>query len=141
MAFPPNAECGSVTAAGLARFDVNAAHIFMCLEPADICNGPTCDQFQQRARASLLHELGHVWEFQNVDAETRRSFLAMRDLDVWSDSESGWAPEGEGIEHAAEILSWGLMDEPMELIRIPDTGEAELTAAFQLLTGRAPLHS
>jgi hypothetical protein len=138
--FPPDSLCASAHAAGLTQLDQASAHLHMCLLEGEICVGPTCDSFQTRARFGVLHELGHVWEFQNVDEATRQAFLAQRDLETWSDADSGWAEAGaEGIEHAAEILAWGLMDEAVALIRIPNAAEDELRAGFRLLTGAEPL--
>ena len=112
----------------------------MCLQEGEVCIGPTCDTFRPDARLGMLHEMGHVWEFQNLDDGARQAFLAHRDLDVWSDGNPDWAGASEeGIEHAAEILAWGLMDEALPLIRIPDATPDELAAGFRLLTGLEPL--
>ena len=46
-----------------------------------------------------------------------------------------------GMEHAAEVVSWGLMDETVPIIRIYDTEPAQLSDAFDALVHRVPLWS
>ena len=61
----------------------------------------------------------------------------MRGLRAWVDPDR---PTSEwGGEHAAEVLSWGLMDTMVPIIRIEDAEPAQLRAAFEQLVGRAPL--
>lgn len=101
----------------------------------DLCigEGGTAD------RRTVLHELGHEWEYQNVDAPTRQAFLDLRGLEAWvpADSDMPWQ---EGIEQAAETIAWGLMDQPIG-IKIPDTATQDLAEAFRLLTGTEPLNT
>lgn len=140
VGFPPNSLCAAGGATGLASYDAASARIYMCLQESEVCIGPTCDRLRSVARFGMLHELGHVWEFQNVDDSTRQAFLAQRGLEVWSDANPAWAKEsGEGIEHAGEILAWGLMDEAPPVIRIPNATPDDLTAGFRLLTKIEPL--
>jgi hypothetical protein len=88
------------------------------------------------ARLTTLHELAHAWaETQLTDAE-QESFVALRGLEVWADQR---APRHEwGAEHAAEVVSWSLMDKPSPIIRIRDAGPAQLLIAFEALLGRPP---
>jgi hypothetical protein len=48
-------------------------------------------------------------------------------------------PHERGAERAAEVVSWGLMDEMIPIIRIYDAEPALLTEAFNLLVDRPPL--
>ena len=48
-------------------------------------------------------------------------------------------PHEWGAEHAAEVVSWGLMDEAAPIIRIYDNEPAVLLMAFEELTGSGPL--
>lgn len=88
-------------------------------------------------RLITLHELGHAWAESRLDAETRDRFLEVRGLVAWSDSA---LPTFEwGAEHAAETLSWGLMDESVRIVRIMNHSPEALAEAFETLTGSAPL--
>ncbi len=84
-------------------------------------------------RLLLLHEFAHVWVGQNVDAQTRRRFLALFGLSVWSDPRERW--ERHGTEHAAETVAWGVFDEGVRLIGAVTEDEERLRAGFELLTG------
>ncbi len=89
------------------------------------------------ARLTTLHELAHAWAESQLSTEERAAFLELRGLDVWYDSR---IPRHErGMEHAAEVVSWGLMDEMIPIIRIYDAEPTQLSAAFDLLVGRSPL--
>ncbi len=59
-------------------------------------------------RQSLLHELAHAWEMTELDDATRRRFERLRGLDHWNDSTEEWS--ARATEHAAEIITWGLID-------------------------------
>jgi hypothetical protein len=97
----------------------------------DIC-GFNWDRFLVTPRKVILHELGHVWAHENLDAETRQDFIDMRDLEVWQDRQVPWAEQGQ--EHAAEILAWGLMDEEISMTSIGESDPAQLVVAYQILT-------
>ena len=43
------------------------------------------------------------------------------------------------MEHAAEVVSWGLMDEMIPIIRIYNAEPAQLSEAFNLLVHEPPL--
>jgi len=89
------------------------------------------------ARMIVLHELGHAWAELTSDQAARDRFLAVRSLDTWRDSS---VPTGRwGQEQAAEILAWGLMDQPVRLARIHDADSDDLAAAFEALAGQPPL--
>lgn len=86
----------------------------------------------------MLHELAHAWERHNVTAEQRDAFQRLRGNEVWHDYDA--APWHEnGIEQAAEIVLWGVIDRPAPMIRITKNGCDELRAAFRVLTGVDPL--
>ena len=89
------------------------------------------------ARLITLHELAHAWAETQLGDEDRAALLRLRRLDSWVDQ--GQPPHEWGAEHAAEIVSWGLMDEAVPIIRIYDNEPRDLQAAFHLLVGRAPL--
>jgi hypothetical protein len=91
------------------------------------------------ARVTTLHELAHAWAESQLNAAERAAFLELRGLDAWYDPRL--PPHERGAEHAAEVVSWGLMDEMIPIIRIYDADPADLSIAFDLLVDRAPLWS
>ena len=91
------------------------------------------------ARLTTLHELAHAWAESQLTTDERAAFLELRGLDVWDDA--GIPRHERGMEHAAEVVSWGLMDEPIPIIRIYDAEPADLSIAFDVLVGRPPLWS
>jgi hypothetical protein len=86
-----------------------------------------------------LHELGHAWAETHTDEATRAAFLQERGINSWHDHSE--EPHFWGAEHAAETISWALMDEPVRIIRIYDARPAQLTSAYQVLTGNSPLNT
>jgi hypothetical protein len=95
------------------------------------------DVTSRPARLITLHELGHAWAEQALDDSGRAAFLEIRSLDHWTDPD---VPAWQwGAEHAAEVVSWGLMDEMVPIIRIYDAEPEQLREAFEMLVGRAPL--
>lgn len=88
-------------------------------------------------RLTMLHELGHAWAEHLPTSADRAAFLAERGLDTWCDPD---CPAHEwGAEHAAEVISWALMEQPIPIVRIWDAEPARLAAGFEALTGRPPL--
>lgn len=77
----------------------------------------------------ILHELAHAWEHHAVSDATRQAFLDKTGLEAWSRSDVDW--EERGIEAAAQVIAWGLMDIP---ITNPGAFSDQL-AQFELLTG------
>ena len=142
LAFPPAVWCarGVGEFAGIAVFEPETTRVEMCLGEADICTEPLCETMRADARFGLLHELAHVWERQYVDDDTRDEFLALRGLEVWSLGDEPWVAGAvpEGVEQAADVIAWGLMDEDIELARLPDVTHEQLTEAFHLLTQVEP---
>ena len=102
----------------------------------DIC-GFNWDRFLVTPKKTILHELAHAWSHQTLDSEMRNRFLDTRGLDTWQDKSVAW--EEQGIEHAAEVIAWGLMDQDLLLTSIGETHSVQLAEAFELLTGREPL--
>jgi hypothetical protein len=89
------------------------------------------------ARLITLHELAHAWAETQLTTSDRAAFLRLRGLEAWIDHRR---PAHEwGAEHAAEVVSWGLMDEPVPIVRIYDAAPTDLSIAFDLLVHRRPL--
>lgn len=108
--------------------------------PGEVPEVQICVASEPTSKASrliVLHELGHLWAENRLDDETRLRFLQTRELTAWIDAEL--PPHEWGAEHAAEVLSWGLMDEPVGIIRIYNASPEALSEAFVVLTGTEPL--
>jgi len=129
IAFPPSERCWNAWFhTGYASLGAETVRVDPC-----IGEGGTAD------RRTVLHELGHEWEYQCVNEPTRRAFLNLRGLEEWTPTDSD-VPWQEGIEQAAETIAWGLMDQPIG-IKLPDTTTQDLAEAFRLLTGVEPLNT
>ena len=89
------------------------------------------------AKLITLHELAHAWAETQLTDDQQAEFLQLRALDTWVDQRV--PPHQWGAEHAAEVVSWGLMDERIPIVRIYNAEPAELTLAFESLTGQAPI--
>ena len=82
-----------------------------------------------------LHEFAHAWD-DTSGAVDREAFLELRGLTVWWGGTEMRSRE-QGAEHLAEIIAWGLMGaDPQDVPQIPKNSVAELTEAFDFLTGR-----
>jgi hypothetical protein len=96
-------------------------------------------------KKTMLHELAHAWVGIEFSANDRQRFMELRELSSWNDRDVPW--EQRGTEHAAEILTWGLMDEPtlvrwvedgiesFRLLSIPNSDVESLAVGFEVLTG------
>jgi hypothetical protein len=96
----------------------------------------------QKARAiagklTTLHELAHAWAETNTDTRARVDFLDDRGLDSWLSLDL--PPHEWGAEHAAEVISWALMDELVGIVRIYDAEPSRLADGYRILTGSEPL--
>lgn len=95
------------------------------------------DATSRVAHLIVLHELAHLWAENVLSEERKAAFLEVRGLTNWA---SPALPRHEwGAEHAAEVLSWGLMDDPVRIIRIYNASPEALRAGFVVLTGVEPL--
>ncbi|HSJ70526.1 MAG TPA: hypothetical protein VLA29_02645 [Acidimicrobiia bacterium] len=115
-------SCGGNTA--VAIHGGSEPTIIVCADP---------DSPEVVIRRTLLHEMAHIWANAALDESTRRAFLDLRGLEAWAENPA-W--DGRGSEHAAEIVTWALMDEDLLMATIPDNDPADLDAGYALLTGR-----
>lgn len=87
----------------------------------------------------VLHELAHAWDVHNLPEDRRESFMSLRaEVDSWTGVNVPW--HRRGIEHAANVIAWGLLENPYPISRTYPNDPASLIEAFRLLTGVAPLH-
>ncbi len=90
-------------------------------------------------RFMLLHELAHVWEVRNIPASQHDAFNAMRTgVESWASLEVPWSHRGR--EHAANVIAWGLLEDPFPIAQTLPNDPQHLLDAYQFLTGRHPLH-
>lgn len=92
---------------------------------------------------TLLHEMGHAWAEYNLDESGRQTFMAHRNVTHWSstDPHSLNPPWWQrGYEQAAELMAWGLTEEPLRSIWLHTELCTELNDAYRVLTGTEPLN-
>jgi hypothetical protein len=90
-------------------------------------------------RFILLHELAHVWASHHLPFAKHEPFMAMRaDVISWASSEVAWAQRGS--EHAANVIAWGVLEDPFPISRTYPNDPDALRDAFVFLTGMEPLH-
>lgn len=92
---------------------------------------------ERLVRHALLHELSHAWAHHSLGDHARRAFLADRGATNWNDRSEKW--HDRGTEQAAEIMTWGLMDQEIGFLAIHDTTCERLHTGFVLLTGAEPI--
>ena len=98
----------------------------------DICVGG-----EMKRKRILLHELAHAWLSVHLGPDEGDAFVTRLGLQGWSGRHI--EREFQGIEHAAEIMAWGL-DERC----VPSTWlasnyhDAERGDEFERLTHQAP---
>lgn len=129
VAFPPTKLCLQGEHTGYASLGSSTVRL-------DVCG----DDAATGERRTVLHELGHAWNEQQIDEATRQAFLELRGLEAWTPSDPDTSPYERAIEQAAETIAWGLMDQPIG-IKLPDTTPEDLDEAFWLLTGVEPLNT
>ena len=87
----------------------------------------------------ILHETAHAWIDRTLTDERRATFQQLRGWTYWRNYDAA-AWHDNGTEQAAEIMVWGLIDRPLEMVRIDQNSCDELDAGYRALTGKAPLH-
>jgi hypothetical protein len=138
--FPPSVDCDlSEAVAEPQDRRVEGEHtVTLCFFPDDVRSGWPDVEWPRRVAHQGLHEFAHVWMYDHLDEATRQAFLERVGLDVWRSADVFW-PE-RGIEVAAETMAWGLAgDDLAEYSIAPPPSCAELTARYELITGRPPL--
>jgi len=97
------------------------------------------DEINLPVKVLVIHEIAHAWARHSLTDERRDAFQAVRGWDHWHDYEAAAWYEN-GTEQAAEIMVWGLLDQPIKIMRINDASCDQLDAGYRALTGAAPLH-
>ncbi len=87
----------------------------------------------------LLHELAHIWETHHVDEPRREGFTSLRDgVTAWTSRDVRW--EQRGAEQAANVIAWGLLEDPYPISRTYPNDPESMIAAYRFLTDMHPLH-
>ncbi len=134
LTFEPSRECA--TRSGRLIQEDGAREVFLCLYESDLCPGEgKCVEPSLHVRSNVLHELGHAWIIDNVDGAAREQLLRVSGLEEWDSPDVPW--EERGVEYAAEVLAWGLLEESAPMVRIGRPSCDELAMAFEILTGMA----
>lgn len=118
---PNLADCGG--SPGRAKLDHDPIEVRMCWNSEFI----------------LLHELAHVWEAHNVPTDKHEPFMDLRTgVRSWASLDVAWSERGR--EHAANVIAWGLLEDPYPVSRTYPNDPDNLLAAYQFLTDTHPLH-
>ena len=135
---------------GYADWSTGTTDILVCADGAGVhwgpgpdntgCTQPGCiDQAPTKDKHLLLHEIAHAWLHDHLDPATRTEFTTLVNAPSWNDPEDPW--KTRGVEWAAEILAWGLNDQPPPAL--PSIGSPNcdlITDGYQTLTGTPPPH-
>lgn len=114
---------------GLTLSAGSSSRIYLCFT---VPGAPTPFQLQL-----VLHELAHAWMWENLTGATRQEFLALVHLPTWDARDLPW--DRRGVEHAADLIAWGISDSPVDSELLAGDSCIQLTAAFRLLTHASPL--
>ena len=82
--------------------------VSLCFNPWVGCTDTSCTSGNPLAKATALHELGHVW-MANLTKATQHRFTEQAGLARWADTTDPWSERG--VELAAATIAWALMDE------------------------------
>lgn len=138
VTFEPSRGCDGVS--GKVADEDGARDLFLCLYERELCAGnTTCQVPLLSVRVAVLHELGHAWMLDQVTDSTRTELLELTGRETWRGNNVPWGERG--VEYAAEVLAWGLAEEAIPMVRLGVPPCEELTAAFELLAGTAPLRA
>ena len=110
-------------------------HMVDGLNVIEICSA----EMSNATQGMILHETAHAFIDHTLTDERKAAFQELRGWTFWRNyEEAGW--HENGTEQAAEIMVWGLIDRPLNMIRITQNSCDELDAGYRTLTGEAPLH-
>lgn len=131
---------GCASRSGWTRQTDNGVEVAICLDDDRICQPGNGSPLTAPSKFCTLHELAHGWLIEYASEETRSAFLDHAGLDRWIPAEeTPW--HQRGVEYAAEVVAWGLMDDVLDLIRLESPDCEQLEARFTILTGIDPLVS
>jgi hypothetical protein len=129
-------RCGDV-AGRIDQRRCPPADVLLCLDEDQVCADAACTAYRFAARATMLHELAHVWETDALGEADRAAYLELVGLGSWMGAQVPW--EQRGGERAAEVLMWGLLEREVPLVRFGAPSCGQLRAEFVELTAAEPL--
>jgi hypothetical protein len=132
---PGTGRCLGIS--GTVTAGPEGSEVLLCLDDAEVCADARCATFRIGARMTVLHELAHVWEAEQLRPEDRDRYLARTGLTTWMGAGAPWSHRG--AERSAEVLMWGLLDRDIPLVRLGEPSRQELVTEFRQLTGVEPL--
>lgn len=142
IAFDPfHPRCDSMP--GYADWSEGTTAILVCLDSAGIGapsgSGAEVGDFVDLPRQGhlVLHELGHAWLLDNLDAEQQRQLMQQVAAESWNSSDDRWRERG--VEWAAESLAWGLRGQAGSSVPLGSPACAALAEGFRIVTGTEPL--
>ena len=119
------------------RFD-GSHTVILCFTLDEVASGWPNERWSRHAVHQGLHELAHVWMYDNLDEIDHLVFLRRVGLEAWRDPDVFWPQRG--VEAAAETLAWGLAGNGRaEYLIEPAPNCPELGARYEVLTGTKPL--
>jgi hypothetical protein len=126
--------CGS-RAGVIVDSAINGPGVVLCTDGHTVCrpNPVECSEFARTARFGMLHELAHVWLLEHMTPSRQQDFMDVIGSKEWQSPNVPWGDRG--AEQAAEILAWGLMDQPLDLVRIGSPSCEVRLHAYSVLTG------
>lgn len=98
-----------------------------------ICNAELGPARELQVKRTLLHEFAHVWDHDELTDEIRDEFMRFRGSNGWL---SGVPYDERAGEHAAEVITWGLMDQPFLMGSLDEPwSQDDLSDGYRMLTG------
>lgn len=103
-----------------------------------ICIAELGSSRELKVKRTLLHEFAHAWDAHYLTQDIRDKFIELRGFEGWSFE----VPyEERGSEHAAETITWGLIDEPILFGSFDAVTPWEVRFnGYVILTGIEPPH-
>ena len=132
VVFEPSRSCGGLS--GRVIEDAASRRLYVCLYEWELCPLlSTCEVPATRARLAMVHELAHAWMIDRVDEDTKDAFMGSWGIDAWNDPGDSWPDRG--VEVAADVIAWGLIDDDLSMVRIGSPACDLLAAGYAVLTG------
>lgn len=136
--FPPSLDCStdrSFASSEDRRFDGGHSVTF-CVYDDEFLDRRSGSRWLPNVVRTGLHEFAHVWIYDHLSPADRAAFMQRAGVSAWRTGEWG----DRGVEQAAETIAWGLSGNEYDTYEIsPRPACAELSARYELLTGRRPL--
>ncbi len=133
--FEPSRNCEDRS--GRVLDDGTVRNLFVCMYDSDVCTiAGSCTVPGTSARIAMLHELAHAWMIDHVDDETVQELLVVSGRTTWDDQTVPWIKRG--VEYAADVVAWGLLEESLPMVRLGAPPCVELARAFSVITGSSP---